>query len=175
MKILKNKLVLIIEEARPEDALEIINFTKQVGTESNNLGLDEQGIDKTKAQEAKYLTDIKQIPNNIMYVGKIAGKIVSVGGVHGNQRKKLKHNVDLDISVLKDYWNIGVATHMLEHILNYCRVTKEIENVVLEVREDNEFAVELYKKKGFMRIGKYSKNFKVDGEYFDALIMELLL
>lgn len=175
MKILKNKMVLTIEEASPKDALGIIEFTKKVGAESSNLGLDEKGIDKTEEQERKYLENIKQFPNNRMYVGKIDGLIVSVGGVHGNQKKKLMHNVDLGISVLKEYWNIGIATQMLEHILNYCRITKEIENVVLEVRADNLFAIELYKKMGFKKIGKYSKNFKVDGVYFDALIMELLL
>ena len=175
MKILKNNKILDIHETDPSEALEIINYIKQVGSESDYLGVDELGIEKTVEEEEKYLKAIKETLNNKCFSGRVDGVLVSFCGIHGSNRRKLKHNVSIGMSVLKEYWNLGIGSLMLNHMINYCKITKEIENITLEVRADNQAAIKLYTEAGFKKIGKYSRMFKVDNDYFDVLIMELLL
>jgi len=175
MKILKDKRILEIAEADPKDAEELINYLNAVGKESSNLILDEEGVDMAVEDEAELIRSWKETYNNKEFVGKVEGKIVSTCGIRGNPRKRVRHNVRIGISVLKDYWNLGIAGHMMEYVLNYCRMTKEIENIMLEVRADNEHAIHLYEKLGFKLIGRAHRKFKIAGNYHDEFIYELLL
>ncbi|MBI9010035.1 MAG: GNAT family N-acetyltransferase [Tenericutes bacterium] len=175
MKFLKNKKILEMSEANPSDAEKILEYCKKVGSESTNLVMDGSGIGLSVEEETKYLEKNKASLNNKTFIAKVDGEIVSVFGLNGSSREKIKHNVSLGISVLKDYWNIGIGTHCMQYALNYCRMTLEIENVNLEVRADNDIAIKMYKKLGFKEVGKYTKKFKIEGKYFDSLVMELVL
>lgn len=175
MKILKNKSVLEIEEANPKDAQQILEYLKQVGSESDNLTIDKDGVSLTLEQETAFLENNLKSITNKSFAAKIEGKIVGLGGIMGSSRDRIKHNVEFGISVLKEYWNLGVATHLMSHIVNYCRITGKIKNIVLEVRTDNVFGIQLYKKLGFEEVGVHKNKFHVQNDYFDCLIMELAI
>lgn len=173
MKFLKDNRILEIKEAEPTEAAEILEYLKKVGSETTNLLIDENGIGLTVEQEEKHIETSNAKLNTKIFVGRVEGNIVSVAGINGSDRKRIEHNATLGISVLKDFWNVGVGGHMMNHILNYCRMTKEILNVNLEVREDNEKAIKLYEKLGFKQVGKLTKKIKVDGKFYDELIYEI--
>lgn len=175
MKILKNKTILDLEEANPKDAEEILQYLKQVGSESDNLTIDKGGVPLTLEQERTYLEHNFNSITNKTFAAKINGKIVGLGGIMGSSRERLKHNVEFGISVLKDYWNLGVATHLMNHIINYCRTTSQIKNIVLEVRKDNKYGIQLYKNLGFIEVGVHHNKFNIDGQFYDCIIMELYL
>jgi len=50
-----------------------------------------------------------------------------------------------------------------------------IEVLHLGVKEENERGVRLYEKMGFKEIGRYPKFFKIDGEYYDEVLMNLYI
>lgn len=175
MKFLKNNKILEITEANPSDALAVLEYLKQVGSESDNLLIDSNGLDISVEVETKKLEAAKKSIINKYYIGKVDSQIVSIANINGVERDKVKHNVSVGLSVIKEYWNLGIATHMMNHILNYCRMTKEIENITLEVRSDNQYAIKIYKKLGFKEIGKFTNYFKIDEKHYDCLIMELII
>lgn len=175
MKFLKNNKMLEMAEADPNDAEAILNYLKQVGSETDFLLFGEDGVGMTVEQEKAFLEKMTQEVTSKIFVGKVEGEIVSIGGVHGSTRPKIKHHVTLSISVLKDYWHVGVATHMMNHMLNYCRMTKQIKNVSLEVMANNESAIKLYQKQGFKQVGKITSKYLIDGAYVDSLVMEIAL
>ena len=76
-----------------------------------------------------------------------------------------------NIAVLSDYRNQGIATMLLDNLLEDCK--EHCTNyLMLEVRISNTPAINLYKKLGFEESvvrKKYYKN--PDGTYEDALIM----
>ncbi len=68
------------------------------------------------------------------------------------------------IGVLKEYRNKGIAYKIIEEAIR--EISK---NIILEVREKNEPAINLYKKIGFKEISKRKSYYKDTGE--DAIIM----
>ena len=76
-----------------------------------------------------------------------------------------------NIAVLSDYRNQGIATMLLDNLLEDCK-EHGTNYLMLEVRISNTPAINLYKKLGFEESvvrKKYYKN--PDGTYEDALIM----
>ena len=66
-----------------------------------------------------------------------------------------------DIYVSEEYRNLGIASKLLEYMINSI---EEIDNITLEVRVDNEIAINLYKKFGFEIIGVRKNYYKdIDG------------
>ena len=55
---------IIVREAEPKDAQNLINFLNQVGKESHFLTLDEVGILMTATQMSEYLAQIAEKDNN---------------------------------------------------------------------------------------------------------------
>ncbi len=73
-----------------------------------------------------------------------------------------------NIAVHPDYRNHGIATCLLDMILNFAD-ENELEFVTLEVRESNINAIHLYEKFGFETVGK-RKNYYSDN-HETALLM----
>lgn len=174
MKFLKNNKALTIREAQPEDAEEILKVLKIIGGESDFLVIDGNGVPMTVEQEKEYLERNLKSFNNKTFIGIVDGKIIATCGLTANNRERVKHNVVIGISILKDFWNLGVGTHLMEYMVNYCHVTKEIRNIELEVRADNVHAIRLYEKLGFKYVGKFTDKMKIGDKYYDNLIYELV-
>ena len=86
-----------------------------------------------------------------------------VGFIHIN---KLYENIDIvNIIVNKNYRDKGIGTKLLNYIVdNY----KDINSIMLEVRESNNAAIEFYKKNNFKVINVRKKYYGNE----DALIMK---
>lgn len=175
MKILKNKKILDISEATPEDAAEILSVLKQIGGQTDFLVIDNEGISLTEEQEKEYIKKCNNSLTSKLFVGKVDGRIVTVAGFEGSDRIRIKHNVSLGISVLKEFWNLEIAQHMMNYMLAFIRTTGFIKNVTLEVRADNENAIHIYQKFGFKKIGAYTNKFFAKDKFYDSVIMELLI
>ena len=65
------------------------------------------------------------------------------------------------IGVLEEYQNTGIASKLMEYMINNCR-EKDCENISLEVNISNDKAINLYKKYDFkietIRSNYYGKN-----------------
>jgi len=58
----------------------------------------------------------------------------------------------ININVLEDYQNMGIASKLIEYMIDDCQ-NKKVDSITLEVRKDNIKAIYLYKKYGFKEIG----------------------
>lgn len=58
----------------------------------------------------------------------------------------------ININVLPDYQNRGIASKLLEYMINDC-INKNVTSITLEVKETNSNAIYLYKKYGFNKVG----------------------
>ena len=172
---LKNGMILSIEKAVKEDAKEIVDYLNIVGGESDNLlfGLNE--CRWTVEQEEKMIEEISSRKDTALLVGKINGEIACVCSINSPARQRIAHQSEVAVSVKKKFWNIGVGTCLMNAVVAFAKASEKIEIIHLGVKADNVSAISLYKKIGFQEIGRYKNFFKINGEYFDEVLMNLYL
>ena len=89
-----------------------------------------------------------------------------IGFIHIN---KLYENMDIiNIVVDSDYRQKGIGTKLIDYVLG---LYDDLENVLLEVNDKNNAAINLYKKSGFEVINVREKYYGED----DALIMKRVI
>ena len=173
--LLKNGKELTIRKAKKEDACELLDYAKKVGSESDYLTFGAEGLPYTIEQEEKMLEGWSNSTSSAMLVGIVEGRIVTCCFISSPTRERLGHQSGIAISVLKEFWGVGVGAHMMNALIDFAKNSEKIEIVHLGVRADNVNAIALYKKFGFQEIGRYPKFFKINGAYYDELLMNLYL
>jgi len=173
--ILKNGKHLTIRKAKKEDAQELLDYAKKIGGESDNLTFGAEGLPYTVEQEEKVLENWNKSTSSAMLVGIIDGKIVTCSAISSPAKERLAHQSSIAISVLKEFWGLGVGTHMMNALIDFAKNSNKIEILSLGVKADNAGAIALYKKCGFQEIGRYPKFFKINGVYYDEVLMNLYL
>lgn len=151
---------IIIQRASANDAQELIEYLKQVGGETDNLTFGAEGIPITVEDEKKFLSQQEFSKDNIIVVAKENGKIVGNASLN-RQPRRMNHRAGLAVSVLKDYWNKGIGSQLMEKIIQFAKNNK-ISIIDLEVRQDNLSAITLYKKYGFYKIGTHPSFLKIN-------------
>lgn len=162
-------------EAEPSDAGKFLEYSKIVGSETDNLTFGAEGLSLTISQEADFIRKFAGNPGSIMIVAFDEGELIGTGAVSVVSGKpRFAHRREIAISVRKDYWGKGIGTGIMNVLMDFARKSGA-EVLELEVRSDNEAAISLYKKFGFEKIGTNEKFFKINGEFFAADYMNLYL
>jgi len=165
---------LSIQKAKKKDAQEIIDYCNKVGGESDYLSFGANEFPFTLQQEEESIEKLKGSSAE-MFIGRIDNKIVSIGSIRVSDKKRFSHHCEIGISVLKEFWGLGIGKHIMSTIINYARCDSPLEMLYLYVRADNTRAIELYKNLGFAQTGYYTNHIKLNGEYFDEISMGLVL
>ena len=110
------------------------------------------------------LKDELKSQNSEFVCAKIENKVVGFAGI-----KIVLDTADImNIAVKEDYRRQGIATLLLNNILDICN-EKNIKTINLEVNEENFSAIRLYQKFGFEENGRRKKYYD---NKFDAILME---
>ena len=166
---------IIYREAEPSDAGKFLEYSKIVGSETDNLTFGAEGLSLTISQEADFIRKFAGNPGSIMLVAFDEGELIGTGAVSVISGKpRFAHRREIAISVRKDYWGKGIGTGLMNLLLDFAKKSGA-EVLELEVRSDNEAAIALYKKFGFEKAGRNEKFFKINGEFFSADYMNLYL
>ena len=161
---------IIIKEARPEDAAKLIEYTKLVGEQTDNLSFGKEGAGDTPEVE-EFIKRINSDPKSVMYFAWKNDDIVGSANISGMKRR-MSHRANFAISVAKSEWGSGIGSALLEKCISFAK-DNEIEIINLDTRSDNIRAISLYKKFGFVKIGRMPAFSKINSEYIDADLMYL--
>ena len=161
---------IIIKEAKPQDAVKLIEYTKIVGAQTDNLSFGKEGAGDTPEVE-EFIKKISSDPNSVMYFAWKNDDIVGCANISGMKRR-MSHRANFAISVAKSEWGSGIGSALLEKCIYFAK-DNEIEIINLDTRSDNFRAISLYKKFGFVKIGRMPAFSKINGEYIDADLMYL--
>lgn len=156
MKFLKDNTVLDIKEAKPKDANNLHEFLKQVKDESQFVVLKDSGLDKSVDELEEYLSNLKNKTLSKLFLGFVEGNVVASGGIY-HRENSIEGNVVLDINVLNDFLGLGTEEHILNHVINYARITAEIKSIDILTTKDHQDMIAVYKRLGFNEI-------KADGD-----------
>jgi len=172
---LKNGKELIIRESNTTDAADLIKVVKKVGSETENLIVTSDEFNMTIEEEINFLKSSKENPKTNHLLAIIDGKIVGTCGLHGkNTRRRIAHVASLGIVILKEYWGLGIGYSLMLNQIEFAK-KNGITKIDLEVRVDNEQAINLYKKCGFEIEGIHKNAMNVSIGYVDNFYMGLVL
>ena len=121
-------------------------------------------------QESRFLERKEESPNEIELIALVDGKIVANAGIDAIGRyHKVAHRADFGISVLKEYWGLGIGRILMEVCIQ-CAKDAGYLQLELDVVADNERAVSMYKKAGFVEYGRNPKGFRSRITGFQELV-----
>ena len=158
-----------IREIEVEDYKELLDFMKKVKGETNFLLGYPDEIKLSYEDEKERIKKVKSSETSNYFVVMKNSKIIGCIGFNGNTARKTKHYGTIGISVLKEYWGRGIATTLLEKLISWAK-EKGIKKINLDVFENNERAIKLYKKFGFKLEGCIEDGI-FDGENYINLLV----
>lgn len=121
-------------------------------------------------QEARSLEETERSCNEVELVAIIDGCIVGSAGVSAvRSRRKVAHRARFGISVLKDYWGMGIGRILMEASID-CARRAGYTQLELEVVADNERAVSLYRRAGFEEYGRNPRGYHSTAAGYQELV-----
>lgn len=98
--------------------------------------------------------------------------LVAVAGLHREELRKLSHKALLwGVYVAPEVRRAGWGHRLLSHVLTHARTTLGVRQVTLSVNAQNQAAIDLYRKLGFVPYGLEPGYMLVDGQLHDELHM----
>lgn len=158
-----------------DDAKALLDYSKKVGSETDFLSFGAEGLRYSIAQEELFIESLYENENQYMLLAKDGDAIIAVGSIAGSLHPKFSHRGELGISVLKSYWGQGIATVMMEEMLDWVREYSTLSRVELEVVAINKKARHLYEKCGFVEEGLIKNGVKIGDGYEDIVLMAKMI
>lgn len=130
----------------------------------------------TVSQEGDFLQKQTDSANAIEIIAVVDGVVAGTAGIDAlGMRDKIKHRAVFGIAIAKAFWGLGIGKYLMEACMECARKAGYIQ-LELEVVAENERAVEMYKKAGFIEYGRNPKAFRLrTGEYQELIDMRLEL
>ena len=170
------ELDVTIREAIPEDAGKLLKTTRQIGRETEFLVMDEKGINLPEELLAIQLEDIYESPNNVLFVALLGEQIIGTASLKGSNEKRIAHIAELGISILKDYWGMGLGSILMEELLIWAQESQMIYRIELTVQEQNTTAIYLYEKFGFQKEALMARGARADdGRFLNVWLMSKMI
>lgn len=125
-------------------------------------------------QEAEFLKEKTESPNEIEIVAVVDGVVAGTAGIEAVGAKyKLKHRAELGIAILKEYWGLGIGKALMEACIE-CAKDAGYTQLELNVVAENKRAVSLYKKMGFVEYGRNPRGFNSRVSGYQEVVYMLL-
>ena len=172
---LTNNQLLLVREASAEDVPALLEYIEAISGESDFLSFGRGEFRLSESEEREVLLDYQRSTNKLYALGLIDSEIVSSLSFSAGSRPRIQHTGEFGMSVCKEYWGLGIGSAMLDTLLEWARATGIIVKINLRVRTDNQRAIQLYERIGFVREGTISKEIRLDGKYYDHHWMGLEL
>ena len=167
---LKCGLELLVRNAVASDARALRETMQRTHAQTDYLLSypDEQSVDDE--QEARSLVETERSDNEVELVAVVDGKIVGSAGVAAvGGRRKVVHRARFGISVLEEYWGMGIG-RMLTDASIECARQAGYTQLELEVVADNERALSLYRRAGFEAYGRNPRGYHSTSVGYQELV-----
>lgn len=172
-KTTKDGRTLLIREAEGSDAGAVLAYLDLISQETDFLTFGPGEFRLTQPEEVDYLEKCRCAQNCLYLLALLEETIVGTLTFEAGARPRVRHAGEFGVSVLKEYWGIGVASSLIDALLAWSKNGNIIKKINLRVRADNQRAISLYQRKGFVVEGALKKEIFLDGTYYDNLWMGL--
>lgn len=163
---------MIIREAKPDDADQIIAYVPRLDAEPDSMiprALGEFQI--TAEQEQVLLASYLERENSAYFVAESADRLIGILICEGGTRLATRHNASLGMSVAREERNNGIGTALLGHLIAWAQDADILNRLELEVYAHSAPAIHLYRKFGFVEEGKRLNAYFQHGRFIDGIFM----
>ena len=166
---------VIIRKGVNSDAKAVIRYLNIIGGESDFLTFGTGQFGRSIEQEEEFIANALKKKNALFIIAEVNGKVVGNLNFVGGPRQRNAHVGEFGVSVLKEYWGNGIGEELIKYLINWSENSGIIRKVNLRVRNDNTRGTYLYKKLGFLEEGILKRDLLINGEFYDSLLMGLLV
>lgn len=166
--------VACIRDAAIADAAKLIEHVQQVSMESDYLSAAPGEFMLSVEQEEAFIRRFGELDNALFLVADVGGEMVGVLTFRAGTRERMRHIGELGMSVIRDYWGQGIGKALLQALIDWAP-SAGVTKLVLRVRSDNQRAIALYRRVGFVTEGVQSRGMQISGRYHDLEFMGLEL
>ncbi|HII01901.1 TPA: GNAT family N-acetyltransferase [Methanosarcinaceae archaeon] len=156
---------LIIRPVNLSDAGDINDMRRQEGIRDKTLALATETLAFTEAFIRNFGTD------DHVLVAEKDGKVVGMIGIHLLKSARQRHTAALGMMVRAEFQGQGIGKKLMENILDLADNWLMLVRIELDVTEDNDRAIGLYRSFGFEVEGKKKYSIIKGGKYADLLMM----
>ena len=165
----------MIREARGRDAGAVLEYLDLISQETDFLSFGPGEFRLTEKEEFDYLEKCRGAENCLYLLALLEGTVIGTLTFEAGTRPRIQHAGEFGISVLRKYWSIGVASSLIDSLLEWSIDGNRIRKINLRVRADNYRAITLYKQKGFVVEGILKNEIFINNTFYDNLWMGLKL
>ena len=170
----KNGKEVLLRNGEAADGAAVLENFNQTHAETDYLLTypDENRFDAE--QEGRFLARKTESPREIELLAVVDGKVVGTAGVDAvGSKYKVAHRAEFGISVLKEYWGLGIGRAMTETCIQCARDAGYVQ-LELSVVADNARAVAMYQRAGFVECGRNPRGFNSRTAGYQEVISMLL-
>lgn len=157
--VLRDGKELLLRSAGEKDGEEMLQIFLMTHGETDYLTTYPEENTMTAAEEGQFLKEREESPREVEIAAVLDGRIVGSAGIDAiGNKEKLLHRADFGISILKEYWRLGIGEALTLACIE-CAKKAGYTQLELEAVADNQKALSLYKKVGFVEYGRNPKAF----------------
>ena len=174
--VLKNGKTAVLRNGVASDGSAVFENFNRTHAETDYLLSypDENSFDSEK--EGQFLEQKTASTHEIELIAFVDGKVAGTAGIKAvGTKDKVRHRAEFGISVLKEYWGLGIGRALLEACIK-CAKEAGYAQLELTVVAENARAIALYQKAGFVEYGRNPRGFhsRING-YQEVVYMLLKL
>ena len=173
---LRNGKECLLRNGTAEDGDAVYDIFMKTHAETDYLLSYADENSMNAEEEGAFLKEKTESENEIEILAIVDGVIAGTAGIEAVGKKfKVRHRADFGISVLKDYWGLGIGSALMKACIQ-CAKDAGYSQLELNAVAENERAVNLYKKMGFVEFGRNPRGFnsRISG-YQEMVYMRLEL
>ena len=122
-------------------------------------------------EEEKIIKGFNESDNTLMLVVEMDGRLIANGTITRLSKKKMCHRGNVAVSVLKEFWNLGIGKKLLICLEDYAKEWG-LSQLELDYFSGNERGKILYEKIGFIQVGETPNAFILeDGTRYNNIKM----
>lgn len=174
--ITKDKRKLILRNAAGADAKDYIEYFNTAHSETDYLTTYPDESQHDIGIMAARLEEARVSKSDVEICAFVDGRLVGSAGINMvKNRDKTRHRAEFGISIIKDYWGLGIGNELTKACIEAAEDAGYLQ-LELDVVSENESAISLYRKFGFVEYGRNPKAFRTrQGQWQELVLMRLEL
>ncbi len=149
----------VVRSPRVDEAASIISAARDAFSTSDYTLTKLDEFSMTLAQEEEFITGMNTHPRQLMLIATDASDPLELPIAitvlkQNTTRRKLRHSVELGMSVITRYRSRGVGTALLTACVQWAEAHRELQLMTLDVYAANEPGLKLYRNLGFIECGR---------------------